>query len=379
MPGVKKRIYKMRVLVAAGGTGGHLYPAIALAQKLKREFPNLLILWIGGRKKFERQIVERENIQFKSINILSFPRSLSPKWLNFIFRMAESFIQCSKHIFTFKPGIAVGMGSFHSYPVVMLAFFFGIPTIICEQNVYPSLTNRMLLPFTSRIVLSFPHSMKYLSTWSKKKAIIIGNPVREKIVTTSKKEGIRKLNLKEGKFTLLFLGGSQGAHHLNKTAIKTLCLIQKEKWGENIQFILITGEKDYSRIIEKSKINKTKGIIFSYLSDIHYALAASDLVISRSGATTISEITACGLPCILVPYPFATDQHQLENAFALEKQGAAKVIIQEKLNPLLLKTTIKHILQNQQLRNKMGKASQDLGKLEAAQNLTDLIIKLGKK
>ncbi len=378
MPGVKKRIYKMKVLVAAGGTGGHLYPAVALAQKLKEEFPDLLILWIGGRKKFERQIVERENIKFKSINILSFPRSLSPKWLNFIFRMAQSFIQCFKHIFTFKPDIVVGMGSFHSYPVVMLAFFFGIPTIICEQNIHPSLTNKMLSPFASRIVLSFPHSMEYLSAWGKKKAIIIGNPVREKIIITPKGEGIKKLNLKEGKLTLLFLGGSQGAYHLNKTAFKTLYLIQEEKWGENIQFILITGEKDYSRMIEKSKIDKTKGRIFTYLSDIHYALAASDLVVSRSGATTISEITARGLPCILIPYPFATGQHQLENAFALEKQGAAKVITQEKLNPPLLKMTIKHILQNQQLRDKMKKASQSLGKSEAVKNLIDLITKLEK-
>ena len=368
----------MRILITAGGTGGHLYPAVALIQNLKKKIPDLSILWIGGKKEWEGKIVEKEKVQFRSIDALPFPRPISLKLLNFIVKMTISIIQSLRYILSFKPELVVGMGSFHSYPVVLSAFLLGKPVVICEQNLYPSLTNRMLLPFASRIALSFPESIKYLPAWGKKKAVVTGNPVRERIINASRREAIRSLNLEEGKFTLLFLGGSQGAHYLNKVAVETLYLFQEEEDREKIQFILITGEKDYPWIRKKITENKIKGKVFPYLSDIHHALAASDLVICRSGATTISEITARGLPCILVPYPFATDQHQLTNALFLEKEGGAILITQEKLTPNLLKKTIKEIIENPGLRNKMKKASKKVGQTKATQNLVDLILKMGR-
>lgn len=377
MPGAEKED-KMRILVVAGGTGGHLYPAVALIRNLKKKVPATSILWIGGRKELEKEIVGKEGVQFKSINFLPLPRSFSLKWLNFTFQTAFSFAQSVKYIWGFKPDVVVGMGSFHSCPVVLLALPFGIPTIICEQNVYPSLTNKALLPFVSRIGLSFPKSVEYLPRGGRKKAVITGNPVREEVINSSREQSIKKLNLEENKFTLLFLGGSQGAHYLNKIVVDTLYLLQEEKEEEKTQFILITGEKDYNWVREKLRRIKIKGKIFSYLTRIHYALAASDLVVSRAGATTISEITARGLPCILVPYPFATNQHQLKNALFLEKEGAARVIIQKKLHPPILKQTIKQILYNQKLTEKMKKASQALAKPEAAQIITNLILELGR-
>lgn len=366
----------MRILIVAGGTGGHLYPAVALVQNLKKKVSACSILWIGGKKELEKRVVEKEKVKFKSISFLPLPGFSLLKWINFIFQATVSLAQSIRYIYRFKPDVVVGVGSFHSYPVLLSAFLFRIPIITCEQNVYPSLTNRMLLPFASRIALSFPGSVDYLPLWSRKKAVITGNPVREEIITSSSKESLEKLNLDEGKLTFLFLGGSQGAHFLNKVAVETLYLLEKKRREKDIQFILIAGETDYPRVREKIKGIKIKGKIFPYLSSIHYALAASDLVISRSGATTISEITALALPCILVPYPFATNQHQLKNAIFLKKEGAAKVIVQEKLHSSLLTDVIEQILCNPKLRDKMKRASRTLGKPEAAQNLVNLILEM---
>ncbi|MBE0477641.1 undecaprenyldiphospho-muramoylpentapeptide beta-N-acetylglucosaminyltransferase [Candidatus Aerophobetes bacterium] len=368
----------MRILIAAGGTGGHIYPAIALVQSIKKRYPDCSILWIGGERELEKKIVEKENVEFVSIDVLPLPRSFSLKWLSFTLKIIISFVQSATIIFRFKPDVLVGVGSFHSYPVALSAFLFGIPIIICEQNVNLSLTNKMLLPFASKIALTFKDSMEHIPYWSRKKAVVTGNPVREKILTCSREEGRRKLGLEKEKFTILFLGGSQGAHHLNKLAVETLYLIQEEKWAENIQFMIIAGEKDYSWIREKTEKINIRGKVFSYLSHIHHALAASDVAISRSGATTISEMTACTLPCILIPYPYATNKHQLKNALFLEREGAAKLITQEKVNPSLLKMTIEQIFFSNEVRDKMEKACLALRKPEAAENLTSLILQLEK-
>jgi len=379
MPGAGKSKIKrrMRILIVAGGTGGHLYPAVALVDYLKSKDHS--VMWIGGERELERKIIEKKKVKFHKITARPFPRSISPyRWIEFLLFSSFSLIQSFRYIRSFKPDVVVGMGSYHSFPVVIAAFIFGIPSVICEQNILPSLTNRMLLPFASRITLSFPHTRDYLPQRKRKKAVVTGNPVRENITATSKKIAIEKLGLDEKKFTLLFSGGSQGAHYLNKVAVETLKLLESGNDEKNIQFIIITGEKDFSWVCKKLKLKKIKGKIFSFLSEINYAYAAADLVISRSGATTLAEITACGLPCILIPYPFATNQHQLSNALFLEKEGGAKVIPESKLNAHILKKTIEEIIHNPLLMEKMRRASKKWGKLEATKNLADLILQVGK-
>ena len=224
----------MRVLIVAGGTGGHIYPAATLVDYLRKQNNAHLILWIGGEGELERKIIPREKVEFKKICAQPCPRSFSLKWVNFFLKMGFSLLQSLRYILTFKPDVMVGMGSFHCFPVALAAFLCGIPVVLCEQNICLSLTNRMLLPLASEIALSFSSSKNYLPFWGKEKAVITGNPVREEIITTSKEEGIEKLGLEKGRFTLLFLGGSQGARFLNEVAIETLHLLEEK---EKIQFI----------------------------------------------------------------------------------------------------------------------------------------------
>lgn len=369
----------MRILIVAGGTGGHIYPAVALLDYLRELNKNLSILWVGGGKNVGKESIQNKDIDFAQIRTRPLPRSLNFRWISFFFYMGLSLVQSFKIILSFKPNVVVGMGSFQSFPLVLSAWICGVPCLICEQNVFFSLTNKMLLPLASRIALSFPHTINKLPNWARKKALVTGNPVREEIVTTSRREGIEKMDLEKEKFTLLFLGGSQGASYLNRVAIQTLHLLRESVKASRLQFILLTGEKDYDRVKEQLTKVKIRGVAFPFLHEIHYAYAASDLIISRSGATTLAEIIVRGIPCILVPYPFATCNHQLKNALVLEKEGSAKVITQDKLDAPALRKTIEDIIVNPEMKKKMKQLKEKWGQREATKNLAELVLQLGKK
>ncbi|MCD6231994.1 undecaprenyldiphospho-muramoylpentapeptide beta-N-acetylglucosaminyltransferase [Candidatus Aerophobetes bacterium] len=368
----------MKILVVAGGTGGHLYPAKAIASYLKEQ--NLIkdILWVGGGKEIEREIIVPQ-YKFKRINIQYCPRTLSLKWIRFIQELIVSFFQSFLIITQFKPTIVLGMGSFHSYPLVITAAFKGIPTIIFEQNVRLSLTNRFLLWWASTIVISFSETQKFIPLKRRRKTLLIGNPVRKEIIEEEKGEALRKLKLSKEVFTLLFMGGSQGAHSLNLYGVEALKSLEKEEVPEKIQIIFLTGKKDYQWVRESLKSLKFQSIVFPYLERMEYAYAACDLVISRSGATTIAEITARGLPSILIPYPYATSSHQLENAKLLQREGASYLILEKDLSGRIIKETILKLLRDQDLLKKMAKKSKNLGKPEATREVAKLIFKLAKK
>jgi len=366
----------MKILIVAGGTGGHIYPALALTTYLKQNHPTARIIWVTGKRNLEQRILSKTDIYFKRINACPLPRKLSWRWIEFGWKMVISFFQSFLIFLQFRPDVVVGMGSFHSYPVVITAFFFRIPRLICEQNVFPSLTNRLLSKFASKIAISFSQT-KYLlpcSTW--KKIYFTGNLIRDSIVDAVKEESLRKLGLKKDKFTLLFFGGSQGAHHLNQVAVETVKLLKEDGMGEKLQFIFITGENDWELVSRPILKMEIPAKIFTFLPQIHYAYAAADLVISRSGATTLAEITARGIPAILIPYPSATDKHQLKNAQILEKRGAAKIINEDKLTPQRLEKVIEELIRNKRLILKMGGKSKELGKKDATWKVAKIVYSL---
>ncbi len=363
----------MRVLIVAGGTGGHIYPALALSTCLKRDNPTTDILWVTGKKNLEQQILFESEIDFKKINTCSLPRKFFWQWAEFGWKMVISFFQSFLILLQFRPDVVVGMGSFHSYPVLITAFFFRIPSIICEQNVFPSFTNRSLSKYASKIAINFSQTKDFFlpSVW--RKIYFTGNPVRDSIITTTKEEGLKKLGLKKDKFTLLFLGGSQGAHRLNQAAVETVKLFKENGMEEKLQFIFVTGKDDWKFASNSLREIKISAKIFSFFSQIHYVYAVTDLVISRSGATTLAEITARGIPAILIPYPYATDKHQLKNAQILEKMGAAIIIHDDELTPQRLRGLIKKLISDKKLILKMSKKSKELGKRNAAQEITKII------
>jgi len=363
----------MRVLIVAGGTGGHIYPALALTTYLEQNYPATHILWIIGKKGLEQRILSGTGIDFKKINACSLPRKFSWRWIKFGWGIVISLFQSFLIFLQFKPDVIIGMGSFHSYPVMITAFFFRIPSLICEQNVFPSLTNRSLSKYVSRIAISFPQTKDLLpfSTW--KKISLTGNPIRNSIITATKQEGLRKLGLKKDKFTLLFFGGSQGAHHLNQVAIETVKLLKKDGIGEKLQFIFVTGECDWKFVSKSISKIEVSAKIFPFFPQIHYAYAVANLVISRSGATTIAEITARGIPAILIPYPSATDKHQLKNAQILEKVGAARIISEDKITPQKLRDTIEELILDKNLILKMSEKSKELGRKDATQRVAKIV------
>jgi len=366
----------MRVLIAAGGTGGHIYPGLAIASYLKEHRLADEILIVGGGRELESYLVSWQGFNLRQIGIQSYPRCFSSKWIVFGWGLCISLLQSLFILRTFKPQVVIGMGSFHSCPLIILAFFFGIPNLICEQNVRLSLSNRLLAPWASRIALSFSETQKYLSPRLLRKTCLTGNPIRSEIMKVKKEEAIEKLGLDKDKLTLLFLGGSQGAHSLNRFGIEAAKLLLQEKLGKEIQIIFITGKNDVEWVRTSFKSLAIKSLILSYLPQMEYAYAASDLVVCRSGATTLAEVTSRGLPAVLIPYPHATRGHQWKNAEVLQTMRAAHLILEEDLTAEKLKTTILGLITHKSLLKEMAEKSKALGKPQATREVIKLILSL---
>jgi len=368
----------MRILIAAGGTGGHICPGLAIASYLKENFQDVRVLWIGGSRDTDSLLLTSHDLEFASISMQSWPRQFSAKRIDFAWNIALSFLQVFLVLIRFRPHVVVGTGSYHSFPAVVLSYFLGIKSFICEQNVNPSLTNKLLARFASRIAISFPQTRGLLPRSERHKVRLVGNPIRSEILKASRKKGLRTLGLKEGCFTFFFLGGSQGAHILNRVGIETIDLLKKEKSLRNIQVVFVTGRKDLALVREYLKLAGVPSIVREYMSQIQYAYAASDLVVCRSGATTLAEITARGLPAILIPYPYATNSHQLENARFLEAQGAAYSILEKDLTAPKLATVILKLVRNQDLLKEMGEKGRQLALPRATEMIVSTILDLGK-
>ena len=368
----------MRVLIAAGGTGGHICPGLAIVSYLKENTPDVRVLWVGGNRDTDSQVLTSHELESTSISMQSWPREFSAKRIHFAWSLILSFFQIFFILIRFRPHVVVGMGSYHSFPAIILSYFLGIKSLICEQNVSLSLTNRFLARFASRIAISFPQTKRFLPSSERHKTHLMGNPIRHKILRASKEKALKALGLKEGSFTLFFLGGSQGAHTLNRVGIETITLLKKEKSLRDIQVIFITGRKDLELVREYFKSAGVPSLVREYISEIQYAYAAADLVICRSGATTLAEITGRGLPAILIPYPYATGCHQLDNASFLEAQGAAYSILEKDFAAPKLAAAMLKLMGSRDLLKEMGRKSKQLGAPRATEMIVGLIQDLGK-
>ncbi len=357
---------KYRYLFAGGGTGGHLYPAIAIAQKIKELQPNSDILFIGSKNKIESRVVPNLGFKFKSIIISGFNRKLNIRNLLFPFKLIIGMIQSLLINIKFKPLVAIGTGAYVSGPAIWGATFMGAKAVLLEQNSYPGLTNRLLEKRARKIFLSFEESKKYFRDESKLE--VSGNPIRVGIALSNKEEAKRSFGLDPSKKTLVVIGGSLGAKSINE-AIKNNF---EELTTLGIEILWQTGELYYNTY---SSIKNESVKILKYLDDVAKAYSAADLLIARAGATTIAEVAQIGIPVIFVPSPNVAANHQYKNAKVLVDTEAAELIEDTEFNKKIVEV-VKSIIFNKDELNKLKLNIKKFAKPDAIKTISNEIIKM---
>ncbi len=353
-----------RFLFAGGGTGGHLYPAIAVAQQVSLLKPEANILFVGTKSKIEGKVVPQLGYKFKSIWIKGFARKFNYENLLFPLKIFVSIIQSLIINMKFKPVLAVGSGGYVSGPAIYGASVMGAKVILLEQNSYPGVTTRMLEKRAAEIHLSYEDSKKYFR--SKDKLFVTGNPVRIDLKMIDKEDALKRFNLTTERKTLLVIGGSLGASRINIVISSSL-----DKFvGNNIQVIWQTGKNYFD---DYKHLKNEYVYINQFIEDMSAAYSACDLLIARAGATTIAEITTLGIASILIPSPNVAENHQYYNAKSLADQGAVEMIKDSELENAL-QEKIKKLINDDFKLEQMRTKAKSLGKPDAASIIAKRII-----
>jgi len=311
-------LQQLRVIISGGGTGGHIFPAIAIANALKKKVREIEILFVGALGKMEMEKVPAAGYKIEGLPISGLQRKLTLKNLSFPFKIISSLLRAKKILKQFKPNIVIGTGGYASGPMLRVAANNHIPTLIQEQNCFPGITNKLLSKRVNRICVAYEGMEKY---FPKQKIILTGNPVRQDVMTIvgKKSEAYGFFKLSEAKKTLLVIGGSLGARTINESIAVAVELFTKN----NIQVIWQTGKLNYETL-QKYESENIK--IFDFISKMDFAYACADLVVSRAGAISISELCLTAKAAILVPSPNVAEDHQTKNAMALTDRQAAILI-----------------------------------------------------
>jgi UDP-N-acetylglucosamine--N-acetylmuramyl-(pentapeptide) pyrophosphoryl-undecaprenol N-acetylglucosamine transferase len=352
---------------AGGGTGGHLFPALAIAEEVRKKLPKARIVFVGTNDKIEARVVPPSGFEFATIWISGFHRSVRLSNLLFPLKVIVSFVQSFFLLRKLKPLVVVGTGGYVCGPIGLVAAMLGIPLVLHESNSYPGLTTRLLARRASTVFIAFDATRTWIS--SAREMQTIGTPVRALLFLESRNEAFRYFTMNPARRTLLVVGGSLGASSINNA----VAAIVRELESMNIQLIWQTGLADYERLATLSKSSSIW--IGAFVDRMELAYAAADLVVSRAGATTIAELTALGKPAILVPYPYAAADHQTINATTLVEKGAAVMIRDGELNRSL-KHNIIELLNDEKKRNHMSTASKSLGKPDASARIASRILEL---
>jgi len=315
------------ILIITSGTGGHVYPGIALASELRNSGYNPVFVANDVANSVSLNIVKNSGYDYKLLDFYAPPRKISIKLFLFPVNFIKSIFQANNILNKIKPKVVIGMGAYLSVPVLIVAKLKHIPTMIHEQNSIPGLANKFLSKFVDKIAISFENSSKY---FCQSKTIYTSNPVRKDIFNISRKDACQKLNINNSIFTVFIFGGSLGAVKLNNIVFNVAEKLYA-KYKDKIQFIHITGDKYFKEIKNKYDVIAYKKYIAPYMHDIGNAYACSDLVIGRAGAGAVKEIAMYGLKAVFIPFPFATDNHQYFNAKNIEKNGSIDVIEEKDL------------------------------------------------
>lgn len=363
----------MRVIMTGGGTGGHVYPAIAIADEIKKRYEDAAILFVGAEDGMERKIVPENGYDLEVIAVDGFNRKNLLKNVEVLRKLRKASRRSKEIIKEFNPDVVIGTGGYASAPVVKTAQKMKIPTYIHEQNAFPGVTNKMLEGHADKVFLGFEAASEHFK--HKEKHIVAGNPVRATFSKAGKAESREALGFKNTDFVLLAFGGSQGAGRINKAMID---VIETFNGVDNFKICLGTGKYYYEAILDELKekgINPQDNIIIKeYINDMDKYLGASDIVISRSGALTVAEVTVCGKPAVFIPSPHVTGNHQYHNAMAVAQNGGAIVLEEDQLDDKKLASEILKLKNNPEILNDMAEKSAACAPLQAAQIICDNII-----
>lgn len=389
--GKSEKINKLFVL-AGGGTGGHIYPAIAIAHSLQRLNSNVDIVFIGGRGRLEASIIPEKGFRFYPITVEGFPRKATLKWFRVILKMFQGVFQSYKYLKSLHPDVVIGTGGYVSGPVLFAASLLRIPIVIQEQNVSPGLTNRILSRRVKAAYLAldsdthpFPNKIKQIT----------GNPIRLEIATYPRfDETYKKYNLSPNRKTIFVMGGSQGARVINDIMIETCPLIVKsiltqelhnnstinEKTKEMdtipIQIVHQTGKTGTETVEDAYSSHSIPNYVSPFFDQVEEIYSITDVMICRAGGMTVSEVTACGIPTIFIPLPAAVGNNQVSNAYTVANAGAAVVLEQNDLQPEDVVGELIRFTTDEEFYQEMKNASLNLGRPKASETIAESIYKI---
>jgi len=358
----------MNIVIAGGGTGGHLFPGIAIAKELEKTMVDLKICFVGTVKGIEEKVIPMEGFDIRFIRSEGLVGRGLSGLVRAIIKLPLSMKDSYMILRELRPAMAFGVGGYSSGPLVFCAYLMGIPTMIHEQNTVPGLANKMLGKFVKNVAVTFHESMGY---FPHNKTYLTGNPVREKILKGDRDRACRRFSLNKRLFTIFIFGGSSGARKINKAVAESLTYLEDLK--DQIQFLHQTGDRDFKYMKDHFYSHGFSGTVLPFTHEMGDAYSVADLVISRAGATTVAELTACGKAAILVPYPYSAGDHQEANARKLWDAGAAQMILDKDLDGKVLSDHIRRLLADEKTVAEMERTCRSLGGRDATGRIVELV------
>ena len=358
----------MKVIMTGGGTGGHIYPAIAIADEIKSRHPDAEIIFVGTERGMEKDIVPKAGYPIKFITVSGLNRKNPIKLIKTLKDLNHGLHEAKQIIKEFKPDLVIGTGGYVCGPVMKTAAGMGIKTYIHEQNAFPGLTNKLLSRGAERVFVAFDDAKKYFKT--KKEPVTVGNPVRHAFTEVDRQAARESLGVKEDEFMVLSFGGSLGAQRIND---EMTVAAERMRDRAGLRIFFVTGKRYYSSIMENADKTNARVTYLQYIDDMPKYLNACDLAITRSGALTVSEITACGRASVMIPSPYVTNNHQYYNAKVVADRGGAILIEEKDLTNGEVADEIEQLMNDRQILEKMEKASAALGTVTSAGKICDII------
>jgi UDP-N-acetylglucosamine--N-acetylmuramyl-(pentapeptide) pyrophosphoryl-undecaprenol N-acetylglucosamine transferase len=363
----------VKVVIAGGGTGGHLFPGLAMAEEFRKRDNNTEVVFVGTEHGIEARVLPREGYPLRFVRAEGFAGKSLFRKMRSAGKAFFSVLDSYRILNAVLPDLVIGVGGYASGAVVMMAHMKSIPTMIHEQNTVPGMANRILGRFVDQICVTYQES---LSVFPLGKTFLTGNPIRPKILRGDREAAERLFSLEKEMFTVFVFGGSSGAVSINRSVVDALNYLGD--YRGKIQFLHQTGERDYESVREAYRKSGFKGTVAPFIYQMAEAYAAADMVISRAGATTLAEITALGKPALLVPYPHSAGRHQEFNAIKLREMGAALMVFDHEMSGVVVAGHIREMFESASARQDMQRASRGLGRPDACVRIVDIALSMVK-